>query len=543
MTIDSGYFPYIGTVNSSGVYIFTYEHISGNTLFVYYRDSVGNQTSVPLDDYTLTLSGNGPVYVGGTVTLNVTPPTGTVEILIVRSTTRDQKADYQPFSPFPAEVTEFALDKLTLQTQELTVNDAFINALSFIPLIGTAANAPITGELISQKLTTSTSSTGSLATKSYVDQKTQGAPEVANEYTFGDGTGNAGVTVDSGTGVSDQAYYRYNVGGNLTWSTYISGDDGAADPDNADDFILMCHLGSGNVPVMRANGINSADGDENYAVHFESSKVRAKELVVNRVEQSDGSPWDADGNPTFGIDIGSFAFNFGGTDYPATVVNWGPGEGGDPISHVNLFLGDDYTQEFANYVFGQKMVTPSIDMDGIETAIRWYGSGGAPAPGETKEASAYIFQNNTDYQGLDIRDYRNGPRIVAGADGDAWTWMFKSTGELDIEGSVLLSKVGADGVRAIRWGNNSASANTYIYEDASDNLFVAAENGAVILAADNGSGGTNRAILEANTGDLVLTQGGKVLTEGALATKMAQIATILGATPAQLTQINTILES
>lgn len=53
-----------------------------------------------------------------TFTLNP-PPVGTGNVLLSREMTFDQQTDYQPLDPFPAETHEAALDKLTMQVQEV----------------------------------------------------------------------------------------------------------------------------------------------------------------------------------------------------------------------------------------------------------------------------------------------------------------------------------------------------------------------------------------------------------------------------------------
>ena len=66
-------------------------------------------------DYTVT-GGSGAT---GTIEMNVAPPGPTLENLVIeRATPKTQSTDYQPNDPFPAEVNETALDKLTRIGQE-----------------------------------------------------------------------------------------------------------------------------------------------------------------------------------------------------------------------------------------------------------------------------------------------------------------------------------------------------------------------------------------------------------------------------------------
>lgn len=68
-------------------------------------------------DYTIT-GGSGST---GTVEMNTAPPGPALENLVIeRVTPKTQSTDYQPNDPFPAEVNETALDKLTRIEQETT---------------------------------------------------------------------------------------------------------------------------------------------------------------------------------------------------------------------------------------------------------------------------------------------------------------------------------------------------------------------------------------------------------------------------------------
>lgn len=63
---------------------------------------------------------------GGNVILN-TPLVGDINVTLVRDVSLTQLVDYQPFDSFPAETHELALDRLTMQTQQLQeeVNRAY----------------------------------------------------------------------------------------------------------------------------------------------------------------------------------------------------------------------------------------------------------------------------------------------------------------------------------------------------------------------------------------------------------------------------------
>ncbi len=66
-------------------------------------------------DYSVSGAGEDA---GGTVTMVVAPPAGTT-LRIDRFVTPDQEVDFTPNDPFPAEVNEDALDRLTMMIQQL----------------------------------------------------------------------------------------------------------------------------------------------------------------------------------------------------------------------------------------------------------------------------------------------------------------------------------------------------------------------------------------------------------------------------------------
>jgi hypothetical protein len=85
-------------------------------LSVIRRDSTtGGETVLTLAaDYSVTGGNNAT----GTVTLSAAAPSGT-SLVILRDTLRVQETDYVDYDAFPAEAHEDALDRLTMQTQEL----------------------------------------------------------------------------------------------------------------------------------------------------------------------------------------------------------------------------------------------------------------------------------------------------------------------------------------------------------------------------------------------------------------------------------------
>ena len=119
MTIDSVYQAESFSVDPSGTYDFSFEHLGETQLSVYEQDFSGSYTKLPSTSYVVDrLVGAGPVYVGGRITISATPSPDTVAIEVRRNTTVTQLTDYDPYRPFPAEANEYALDKITLILQE-----------------------------------------------------------------------------------------------------------------------------------------------------------------------------------------------------------------------------------------------------------------------------------------------------------------------------------------------------------------------------------------------------------------------------------------
>ena len=96
---------------------FTYNFPINTTaeLKVIERTATGTETVKSLTThYTITDNGSA----GGTVTFSTAPANG-VTVVLLRDTSLTQETDYIANDPFPAETHESALDKLTLQQQEL----------------------------------------------------------------------------------------------------------------------------------------------------------------------------------------------------------------------------------------------------------------------------------------------------------------------------------------------------------------------------------------------------------------------------------------
>lgn len=119
------------TVNStisSAVYVGDGVSVTFPVPFYFLADSHLSVTSVNTDtqaattlvlDTDYSVAGAG-VQSGGSITLLTAAPASNIRILIFREVPVDQQVDYTPNDKFPAEVTEQALDKITMILQEIS---------------------------------------------------------------------------------------------------------------------------------------------------------------------------------------------------------------------------------------------------------------------------------------------------------------------------------------------------------------------------------------------------------------------------------------
>ena len=150
MTIDTQYSFETFNLNPAKTYVFTFEHIGASTIDLYWVDSLDNATYIDPGSYTLTPGGVPPIYLGGTIVINITAPASALQLRVQRSTPVTQLVDLEPYTPFPAETMEFALDKLTLIQQEQGKGDGTdipVDPNTYVPLAGTKVGFPMTGTL------------------------------------------------------------------------------------------------------------------------------------------------------------------------------------------------------------------------------------------------------------------------------------------------------------------------------------------------------------------------------------------------------------
>ena len=111
MTITNIYQPEVLPIVGVGPYAFSFDIIEATDIRIFFEDVLQ-----PPSVYTVVLAGSEPIFSGGTITLLNPPASG--ELIIARDTLASQEVVYQPYTPFPAKVTEFTIDKLTLLVQE-----------------------------------------------------------------------------------------------------------------------------------------------------------------------------------------------------------------------------------------------------------------------------------------------------------------------------------------------------------------------------------------------------------------------------------------
>lgn len=107
---------YAGNGSTTAFTVPFYFLANTDLLVTYRNNSTGTETVKTLTtDYTVTGAG---VSSGGTVTMLSAPASG-ITVVIQRSVPLTQNVDYQPNDPFPANTHEMALDKLTMEAQQL----------------------------------------------------------------------------------------------------------------------------------------------------------------------------------------------------------------------------------------------------------------------------------------------------------------------------------------------------------------------------------------------------------------------------------------
>lgn len=111
-------------------------------LEVYFKsENIAQKKLVENDDYTVVGAGNEN---GGTVTLTDVPQTGD-KVVILRVVPMTQEIDYQENEIFPAETQEMALDKLTMEIQQL--NEKTSRAV-IVPVTGDGTPEEIVEEVL-----------------------------------------------------------------------------------------------------------------------------------------------------------------------------------------------------------------------------------------------------------------------------------------------------------------------------------------------------------------------------------------------------------
>ena len=103
---------------STTEFAYTFPINSTSEITVIERSATGTETvkSEGSGSTNYGISDNGAS--GGTVTMVTAPASGTTLVLL-RNTALTQETDYVANDPFPAETHEDALDKLTMQVQEV----------------------------------------------------------------------------------------------------------------------------------------------------------------------------------------------------------------------------------------------------------------------------------------------------------------------------------------------------------------------------------------------------------------------------------------
>ena len=200
------------------------------------------------------------------------------------------------------------------------------------------------------------------------------------------------------------------------------------------------------------------------------------------------------------------------------------------IINTNDGIGGDWNYSFNPF----EVRIPNIRMAGTDSAIRWEDDDGL--------LEGYIWYNQTGSSELEMVD-QNGPvRVIAGAAVDNWQYIFGDDGVFKIPNLTFLKTANAQptGDAALRW-NDGTSDVAYLWLNDPGNTYL----GELELTRTNDNvriiAGSSQ--WEFNTDGTLTGPGGIITRQDVLADKMQQVAQVLGATPAQLTQIQTIMES
>jgi len=127
MSIADQYVPVkISWTGAYAVMSFPYESIGPSAIEVWFETQtatagVYTRQLVPVQYYTLLLTGQAPIYSGAILAFNpgyVVPATVT-RLSLERNTPITQTCDFANFSPFQMDLIEFSGDKLTMIIQEI----------------------------------------------------------------------------------------------------------------------------------------------------------------------------------------------------------------------------------------------------------------------------------------------------------------------------------------------------------------------------------------------------------------------------------------
>ncbi len=108
------------------VFAYTFRILDQDHIAVYVDDVLQTLTT----DYTVSGVGDSG---GGNITFVVAPPSGTANVIFLRSIPLTQETDYVENDPFPAEAHEDALDKLTMIVQQM--QEEIGRSLTFVPTV------------------------------------------------------------------------------------------------------------------------------------------------------------------------------------------------------------------------------------------------------------------------------------------------------------------------------------------------------------------------------------------------------------------------
>lgn len=412
MTISSQYAPVYLPIEVDLTYDFAIENIGDTSIQVYEVYDNGDKVLLPPSAYTIAQDARppgNPIYQGGTVTVNQAHPNGVVAVSIERLTPITQDVDLNPYEPMPADLVEFALDKLTLQRQEELLDPLGAGG-QFVRRAGDTMVGTLS--MLDASITLGTSLSGT-----QTRFEPGGFSSIAGELELRDrGTGPGGWTMwTTSTGATQGTIAQVmrpltrDILGNDVWEEgelYIDIPENAGiDPD----FFRFRYSADGFLLLPRINDISSAAIPDDAAV--------TKQWVIANAGGG-GDPTNIFPNDIY-VDESVFVRQepTGGEEENRWIFSSFNGTAG---------LNDGWIWTNITGVDGQLRVRTAewVDPDTVLNTFLFKANGGFQVPGDVIIASNTGIgnENPSDTRNKGSLEIRNREPILTGSAGAGYAW-------------------------------------------------------------------------------------------------------------------------